>query len=473
MLYITVSLLFFLLTGARAQDSSESSNGTYSTVDHVVAIFVILVASLLGAVLPLVAKHFPNLTFIGPFALSLGKSLATGVVLAVSLIHMLLPANEALSSEKLPQSWRDADYEAFGYLFAVIAALLMQAIELFLEVVLRVVVLGDAGRVTVHEDSNTVVVETENNGNENDEAAALDEAQQLPIEAPSSSNNNESDDETLEVKFVRRSFGGAPSHEAKDALRRRRSLQPTMDQPLLEHPIGYGTAAHNGTQNHNDHGHSHSSSVFDSSAPSADPDSVAQRLIAAALMEFGVTLHSIFVGLAVGVVSDDDLLPLLVALCFHQFFEGIALGTRLMEASYQRALETVFAVIFSLAAPVGIAIGVAIVSTGDASSTEGGEYLLTQGILDSICAGILLYLGFGLLLHDFPVSLQRFCTTTEVVTTTSVADLGSSSARGSHVHKRVSTRKKIVTGFRWVRCAMHFLCLWGGVGVMAAIGKFL
>ena len=39
-------------------------------------------------------------------------------------------------------------------------------------------------------------------------------------------------------------------------------------------------------------------------------------------------------GLALGVAGDDDVDALLVALCFHQFFEGIALSSRVVDARF-------------------------------------------------------------------------------------------------------------------------------------------
>ena len=69
-------------------------------------------------------------------------------------------------------------------------------------------------------------------------------------------------------------------------------------------------------------GHSHTALHHDVSG--ASPllgGSLATRarfVVAAILLEFGVGVHSVFIGLAVGVLSDSNLSALLVALCFHQ-----------------------------------------------------------------------------------------------------------------------------------------------------------
>lgn len=63
-----------------------------------------------------------------------------------------------------------------------------------------------------------------------------------------------------------------------------------------------------------------------------------RRVIAAICMEFGVTLHSLFVGLDVGLTTDRSLKPLLIALVFHQMFEGMSMGSRLVDAKFHIAL---------------------------------------------------------------------------------------------------------------------------------------
>lgn len=63
-----------------------------------------------------------------------------------------------------------------------------------------------------------------------------------------------------------------------------------------------------------------------------------RRVIAAVCMEFGVTLHSLFVGLDVGLTTDRSLKPLLIALVFHQMFEGMSMGSRLVDAKFHIAL---------------------------------------------------------------------------------------------------------------------------------------
>lgn len=132
----------------------------------------------------------------------------------------------------------------------------------------------------------------------------------------------------------------------------------------------------------------------------------AKHISEAYMLEFGVAVHSVLIGLAVGVSDKDTLVALLVALVFHQVFEGVALGSRLSDTNLGLWNEVLLGAIFAVSAPVGIAIGIGVV-TG--LNTNGQAFLLVQGVLDGICGGILLYTGFVFLLQDFPSDMKLCC----------------------------------------------------------------
>ena len=158
----------------------------------------------------------------------------------------------------------------------------------------------------------------------------------------------------------------------------------------------------------------------------------------ALFLEFAFTVHSIFIGLAVG-VSNDTFNSLLTALVFHQLFEGVALGSRLADPYTKISMGFSFflALIFASAAPIGIMMGVVVTSAIQPSQSV---FLLAEGILDSFCAGILLYVGLSLILSDFPKTCDKLC----------------------HEGKHVSKKKFAL-----------FLSMWSGAGLMAFIGKYL
>jgi zinc transporter 1/2/3 len=54
----------------------------------------------------------------------LGTYFGFGTILSTAFIHMMLPAVEKLSSDCLSDAWNS--YTAWGYMFVVVAILLMQ-----------------------------------------------------------------------------------------------------------------------------------------------------------------------------------------------------------------------------------------------------------------------------------------------------------------------------------------------------------
>ncbi|CAO3640973.1 unnamed protein product [Cunninghamella blakesleeana] len=107
------------------------------------------------------------------------------------------------------------------------------------------------------------------------------------------------------------------------------------------------------------------------------------------ILELGIVMHSIIIGITLANTSANEFTTLLIALVFHQFFEGIALGTRLNELKNVKLLKVIImGIIFSLTTPIGVAIGIGIRSSFNANSYN---MVLSSAILDSLSAGILLY----------------------------------------------------------------------------------
>ena len=63
------------------------------------------------------------------------------------------------------------------------------------------------------------------------------------------------------------------------------------------------------------------------------------------------------IGLTLGVTAGTAFLTLLVALSFHQFFEGFAIGAAAVDSGLGLAKSTVMGLAYSATTPAGIAIG--------------------------------------------------------------------------------------------------------------------
>ncbi|CAA9965243.1 hypothetical protein CFE70_009050 [Pyrenophora teres f. teres 0-1] len=134
------------------------------------------------------------------------------------------------------------------------------------------------------------------------------------------------------------------------------------------------------------------------------PAEYAAQLTAVFILEFGVIFHSIFIGLTLA-VAGDEFITLYIVLVFHQMFEGLGLGARLAMVPWpksKRWTPYLLAFGYGLSTPIAIAIGLgARQSFAPGSRTT----LLSNGIFDSISAGILIYTGLvELMAHEFMFS---------------------------------------------------------------------
>ena len=125
------------------------------------------------------------------------------------------------------------------------------------------------------------------------------------------------------------------------------------------------------------------------------------QLVAVFVLEFGILFHSIFIGLALA-VAGDEFVSLYIVLVFHQMFEGLGLGTRIATATWpkdKRYTPWLMSLGYTLCTPIAIAIGLGV---RHSYPPESRRALITNGVFDSISAGILIYTGVvELMAHEF------------------------------------------------------------------------
>ncbi|PWA50350.1 Zinc/iron permease [Artemisia annua] len=137
-----------------------------------------------------------------------------------------------------------------------------------------------------------------------------------------------------------------------------------------------------------------------------DDESGVRHIVVSQVLELGVVSHSIMIGLSLGVShSPCTIRPLLGALSFHQFFEGFALGGCISLAKFGSLHSTIMACFFAITTPLGVGIGMIISSFYNPNSPRA---LVVEGILDSISAGILVYMALvDLIAADFMSKKMR------------------------------------------------------------------
>ncbi len=260
--------------------------------------------------------------------MTFAKTVGTGILLACSLVHLLQPGNAALTSVCVPEAF-NTTYEAYAYLYCMLAFLVMQFVNNYL--------------------SNVA-------------------------------NNRK-------YSGIESSAGEKVCQDCIEIVR------PEMD---IEAMVA-STAAIAGTAElPNEEKGTHP--VFLNYAVSL---SVHEALMA----EFSFNVHSVIIGLATGLASNDTLKALVIALSVHQLIEGIALGARLFSTDFGAFSDSMFTLMFACAAPAGMAAGVGMLA-GSAINANGEAFMMAQGTLDSVTAGLLLHIAASKLIIDFP----RDCT---------------------------------------------------------------
>jgi solute carrier family 39 (zinc transporter), member 1/2/3 len=124
-------------------------------------------------------------------------------------------------------------------------------------------------------------------------------------------------------------------------------------------------------------------------------------LLQCLLLEAGILFHSIFIGMALSVATGSTFIVFLIAISFHQTFEGFALGARIAAITFPVGSfrPWLMALAYGTTTPIGQAIGLAIHRLYDPASQTG---LLTVGTMNAISSGLLLYAGLvNLLAEDF------------------------------------------------------------------------
>ena len=137
--------------------------------------------------------------------------------------------------------------------------------------------------------------------------------------------------------------------------------------------------------------------------PRSNDSAKEQRLILQCLLlEAGILFHSVFIGMALSVSTGPAFVVLLIAITFHQTFEGLALGARISAIPSFTTMSYkpwIMSLMYGVTTPIGQAIGLAVHRLYDPQSQFG---LLTVGIVNAISSGLLLYAGLvQLLAEDF------------------------------------------------------------------------
>ncbi|KAF3775644.1 Zinc-regulated transporter 2 [Nymphaea thermarum] len=346
----------------------------------IAALVSILVCSFIGVLLPLAGKFVPALRPERDAFFAV-KSFAAGVILATGFIHVLPDAFESLSSSCLSeQPWQEFPFAGFIAMVSAMGTLMIDAFA--------------TGYYNSLERSKAAPVE------EGDEEARSSGAH---VHAHATHGH-----------ALQGCSAGVPVLAKSDDLIRHRVISQRArwrltiktkardsessafsNERCTNQTVGAFADVSTGKFFSDDRPQS-----FPMIAPAcfiADPKVEDRGHLG--VLELGIVVHSVIIGVSLGASeSPCTIKPLVAALSFHQFFEGMGLGGCIVQAKF-KSKATALMALFSLTTPVGIAIGIGISSTYNENSPTA---LIVEGVFNSASSGILIYMALvDLLAADF------------------------------------------------------------------------
>ncbi|ORY53644.1 Zip-domain-containing protein [Rhizoclosmatium globosum] len=345
---------------ATPESTSSSANlciaddiPSYDLKFHIAGLFIVLATSgfgIFGTLLLSVnrdkLKKYENLI---ANALLLFKMFGIGVIAGTAWIHLLPDAFSQFGSPCLPSNWQSYGPNFVG-LFGLIAAFLVQLVEVTGEGVKR-------KREKKHSHDSDCI-----------------ELSHRPSQDRTSDENSSKQDSVNVIAPI-----PSPNHHI-DVIQ----YESTSTLKVLNViPAGHAGKSSPAPTTHITDTHSHNTN---------------SKELATIILEIGILFHSLIIGVTLGVTPDDQFSTLLGAICFHQMFEGMALGVLIGRlGNITNRTKKLLSLLYPLTTPIGIVIGISVRHSYNANSSS---LIVMQGILDSLSAGILFFNAYTELMSE-------------------------------------------------------------------------
>lgn len=357
---------------------------------------------------PITVKRFPQLPVPHRF-LFISRHFGTGVLIATAFVHLLPTAFVSLTDPCLPSFWNET-YPAMPGFIAMLSVMAVVSVEMFFAT-------RGAGHSHSH-DMDYSKVSISRRGSTNGYAGG-DINAQPPRFKPYRQGELGSPELAQKPKGERGPSGGNSyfAHKPDDQtgslplettpFYEEAGSDSDLELDELDDPAGPAAskrnAARGDAQRDIEPAWTQAQHSSTSLPPSIDEVHEQQKmLLQCMLLEAGILFHSIFIGMALSVATGAAFVVLLVAISFHQTFEGLALGSRIaaITAFGPRSPKPwLMALAYGTTTPVGQAIGLVLHNLYDPHSQTG---LIMVGVTNAISSGLLLFAGLvELLAEDF------------------------------------------------------------------------
>lgn len=328
------------------------------------------------------------------------QHIGTGVLLATAFVHLLPTAFSSLTDPCLPYFFSKG-YTPFPGLIAMVSAIVVVGVESYLTA---------RGAGHSHSHAHDFWDEDEQDDAQELSATAVNGmagrrghvAGRRPADI--SLDNLEASEGLM--------AGVSPLPESSPAMSRRRSADnddeddrdSDLDLDLAElDPVSAGGSAQNGAYSSLSRVKTNSRGGGEASDGNQvqSPEEQKRRMLQCLLLEAGILFHSVFIGMAISVATGPAFVVFLVAISFHQSFEGMALGSRIAAIQFPKGSVRPWLMVlaYGTTTPIGQAIGLVLQRKWDPGSATG---LVVVGTTNAISSGLLLYAGLvQLLAEDF------------------------------------------------------------------------
>ncbi|KAL4890654.1 ZIP zinc transporter-domain-containing protein [Aspergillus ambiguus] len=354
--------------------SGGVSSDEYNTSLHVGALFIILAVSFLSCAFPVLAIRFPRLRIPSSFLFCVSH-FGTGVLIATAFVHLLPTAFTSLNDPCLSGFWT-TDYPQMPGAIALAGIFFVTVVEMVFSPSrhccrMPAQICESSGtenvsvipRVDITDHSNPQAVQPLPSG--------LDSRQHLRNKG----------------SFIGRSssISRAINKIGEDADRICRIASAPegrrYETEYQAEPIKDSEQNSEGfLSSHQKH---------------------RKEIMQVYMLEMGILFHSVFIGMSLSVSIGSEFVILLIAIVFHQTFEGLALGSRIAVLSWpEKAWQPwLMSLVYGCTTPIGQAIGLATHSLYSPDSEVG---LLLVGIMNAISAGLLIFASLiELMSEDF------------------------------------------------------------------------
>ncbi|KAK0617078.1 Zinc/iron permease [Immersiella caudata] len=416
------------LTNEKPKCGSGDEVGEYDLPLHVAGLFLVLAASLFGAGFPVAAKKIKWLN-VPQKAFFMCKHFGTGVLIATAFVHLLPVAFGNLMNPCLPDLFTD-QYPAMPGVIMMTSMFCLFVLEMWLNSKTGGHSHGgpmgfDArAKPSPHSHSHSHGYGHTANAPSTSSGFGI-----APPRPPRYTVNGdfESDDIDYEKRLAQKMYDENARNERynrnEDPFADKYEMEPRSEMPAwfivfyeqyvrqrleMVKMIKASAPAAPQTQDYQKRQTMIPAASAFPDSPYIDPESglpvdpmVYKKMsMNITLLEGGILFHSVFVGMTISITIEGFVI-LLVAILFHQMFEGLGLGSRIAEVPYKKGSLRPWVLVFAFGttAPIGQAIGLFLRNSYDPNSAFG---LIIVGVFNAISSGLLLYAALvDLLAEDF------------------------------------------------------------------------